>query len=449
WFGTLSFNYSTSLNGTYNKRLVVTDSSYTQPDPNDSTKTVSVTVKDTSYSIQKLNKWEHTFSLRHSVKLLKYFTLSPSVSGSELWVNETRDYYLDESGNLNYVKKRGFAARHTFRSSVSMKTTLYGLWEIPFGPLKFIRHKIDPSVSFTYVPDFSESKYGYVERFTDSTGKVIKGDRFADYGATPSFKSQVLSFSISNYFQGKIINSDGTEKKLDLLSWNLSTSYNMLADSLQWSDINSSISTSLGRNLRLTGSMVHSLYETRADGTGRINQFYGENHKLPFRFVRANASFGFSLNSDMFSRKEEKKETEKEEQPEEEKIENVGGISYVIQENRMEKLRNMDMKWDANFQFSFSYDKSNINAARKQLDMQANLNYQLTRNWKIQSRGNFDLIEKDIDYIEFTVLRDLHCWEMNFTWRPAPYSFYMAEIRVKASVLKDLKLTKRSRSRVF
>jgi lipopolysaccharide assembly outer membrane protein LptD (OstA) len=431
WFGTISYNYSTTLESSYNKIL-------------------QTSLTDTSFVTTKKSFWRHSFNIRQSMKFLKYFTISPSVNGTELWVNETRDYFLvDSTQKLDYVKKPGFAARHTFRASINFKTTLYGLWEIPFGPLKYIRHKLDPSISFSYVPDFSESKYGYVQTFRDTAGNILKGDRFAEYGATPTFKSQVISFSLRNYFQGKMIHPDGTEKKLDLLTWNISTSYNMLADSLNWSDINSSITTSLGKNLRLTGGMVHSLYETRPDGTGRINTFYSQSHRFPFRFVRANASFGFSLNSDMFSRSETKKEKKEEPQNEGEEIENIGGISYVIQENRIEKLRNLDMKWDANFQFSFSYNRSNIFNPVKQLDMQANLNYQLTQNWKIQSRGNFDLIKKEIDYIEFTVLRDLHCWEMNFTWRPAPYSYYLLQIRVKASVLKDLKLTKRSRSRVF
>jgi hypothetical protein len=42
------------------------------------------------------------------------------------------------------------------------------------------------------------------------------------------------------------------------------------------------------------------------------------------------------------------------------------------------------------------------------------------------------------------VYRDLHCWEMRFNW--VPFGFrqsFSIDINVKASVLKDLKLSRR------
>jgi hypothetical protein len=42
-------------------------------------------------------------------------------------------------------------------------------------------------------------------------------------------------------------------------------------------------------------------------------------------------------------------------------------------------------------------------------------------------------------------MRDLHCWELNFNWTafPVAYQQFLIELRVKASMLKDLKLTRR------
>lgn len=433
WYGNLSYSYSTFLESSYNKTLQL----------------------DSSYSTSKKSRWEHSFSLRDNLKVFKYFTLAPSLNAKELWVNEYRDYFWNDSTqSLDYVKKKGFLARHTFNGSINLRTTLYGLFEIPFGPLKYIRHKLDPSISYSFSPDFSSSTYGYFESFRDSSGNIIKGDKFADYGATPTSKAQTLNISVSNFFQGKMI-ENGEEKKIDILNWNLSTSYNILADSLKWSDIRSAFSTSLGKNLRLNGSMIHSFYEVNSSGTGKRNIYYYKHHKFPFRFVNANVSFGFSLNSDMFKSKEEgNKEKKKENQKmksevPEEKIENIGGISYILQENNVEKLKNTDVKWNASFNFSYNYNKSNILNPTKSFNMNSNMSFQLTKNWKINSRANLDVTHKKINYIEFLVYRDLHCWEMNFTWRPLPYSYFIFEIRVKANVLKDLKYTKRSSSAKF
>lgn len=426
-FGVVSVNYSTSAEARYRKYLQ----------------------SDSVFKEETTRRWDHIISITNSVKLFKYFNLLPNINFSELWVNEYRDYFLvDSSNTLDYVKRKGFRARHTFRTGVSLNTTMYGLFEVPFGPLKFIRHKLTPSVSFSYVPDFSTDFYGYVEQIKDTSGNVLKGDRFADFGATPTNKSQNIGISIRNFFQGKYF-KDGEEKKIDLFNWNLNTSYNMLADSLKWSDINSSINTSVFKNVRLTGGMTHSLYETNTDGTGKRDKFYYEDNGLPLRFVRANASFGFTLNSDMFASEEEqtKEKKDKNEELEEletEKIQQVGGISYVVEENKLNQLKTTETKWTANFNFSYNYNKANINKPVKSFSLQSNVNFQLTKNWKINYNAGFDLEKKDINYQEFLIYRDLHCWEMSFTWRPTPYNFFSFKINVKSSVLKDLKLTKRS-----
>ena len=46
-----------------------------------------------------------------------------------------------------------------------------------------------------------------------------------------------------------------------------------------------------------------------------------------------------------------------------------------------------------------------------------------------------------------SIIRDLHCWEMRFNW--VPFGFqksYSFDINVKASILQDMKLSKKDRS---
>lgn len=431
--GTLRYNYSTNLESQY-------------------TKTRTISGADTGYTTVTRSRWDHQINLSSSFRLLRFFNLSPSVNWKELWVPEYRDYYLNPvTGNIEYRKKKGFKARHTYSASLNFRTTLYGLFEIPFGPLKYIRHKMDPSVSFQYTPDFSARSFGYFEEIADTSGNVVKKDIFEDYGQTPLSRSQSLNFSLSNFFQGKMIR-DGKEKKIDLFSWNLSTSYNMLADSLKWNDIFSSVSTSLGKGLQLNGSMVHSLYEAGTSGSGRRNRWYASSHTVPLRFVRANASFGFTISSDMFKAKEEDKkepaspESTADDELEQNQWQNVGGISFLINENRLDQIRQTDVSWNFAFRFAYTYDRSNILQPRKTFTTNINSTIVPTKNWKVNLRTDLNVIRKTINYMEFLIYRDLHCWEMNFTWRPLPYSFYMFEIRVKASMLRDIKYDKRSRS---
>ena len=67
----------------------------------------------------------------------------------------------------------------------------------------------------------------------------------------------------------------------------------------------------------------------------------------------------------------------------------------------------------------------------------------LTKNWNVTYRANLNLRDRAIVDQRFHVERDLHCWQLSFDWSPNPnFTFYRLEIRVKESLLRDLKLTK-------
>ena len=71
-------------------------------------------------------------------------------------------------------------------------------------------------------------------------------------------------------------------------------------------------------------------------------------------------------------------------------------------------------------------------------------NFSATKKWKIGFRSGFDFIKKDFIFTSFDIYRDLHCWEMHLSW--VPFGFrksYMLSIAVKASVLQDLKLSRK------
>jgi hypothetical protein len=74
-----------------------------------------------------------------------------------------------------------------------------------------------------------------------------------------------------------------------------------------------------------------------------------------------------------------------------------------------------------------------------------NGDFNLTPKWKIQFTSGYDFRAKDLSYTSFAIYRDLHCWDLNATWVPFGLygGNYSVTIRVKASVLQDLKLSKR------
>jgi len=69
----------------------------------------------------------------------------------------------------------------------------------------------------------------------------------------------------------------------------------------------------------------------------------------------------------------------------------------------------------------------------------------VTKGWKIQYNTNIDLKAGRLAVSSFSIYRDLHCWDLNVQWVPfGIYKSYNVTLKVKAAVLQDLKLSKRS-----
>jgi lipopolysaccharide assembly outer membrane protein LptD (OstA) len=70
--------------------------------------------------------------------------------------------------------------------------------------------------------------------------------------------------------------------------------------------------------------------------------------------------------------------------------------------------------------------------------------FNLTKNWKISGSTSYDFINKEFPTANLQIYRDLHCWEMSINWVPFGIrQGYYFVLRVKASVLQDLKIPKR------
>ncbi|MBQ8055597.1 MAG: LPS-assembly protein LptD, partial [Paludibacteraceae bacterium] len=68
-----------------------------------------------------------------------------------------------------------------------------------------------------------------------------------------------------------------------------------------------------------------------------------------------------------------------------------------------------------------------------------------TPKWNFSMSMSYDITNNKITYTSCQISRDLHCWQMSLGFVPfglyRSYNFY---IGVKASMLRDLKLEKRS-----
>lgn len=402
------------------------------------------------------NGWKHSIPITlPSFNLMKYINVSPSVSYSERWYtnNMNRRYYYDHvarEGTLEVDTIYGFKRNYDYSYSISSSTNIYGMYLMknPNSRIKAIRHKMTPSLSFSYHPDFGNPKYGFWDSYVDENGKEIFYNRFegAVFGSTGRGESGSISFNLANNLEAKVAAKNDTTGKGDkyervkiIDNLGLSASYNLVADSLNLSNIQIRGRTTVkGISINFGGTL--NPYMTDMTGRGLINE-YVWNHKSGLaklgRLTNANLSFGMSFKS-----KDKKNQGD-----------GVGdgpdGDAVRAEELPVTTMMgpvyyDFTMPWEFRFDYSFSYNRSNpFRSATINQSLNFNGRMSLTDKWNMALTTNFDVQAKKFSFTTVNVTRNLHCWNMSFNFVPfgqrRSYSF---SLNASSSMLKDLKINK-------
>ena len=389
----------------------------------------------TKNSLSKFrNGMTHNIPISSSIKVLKYFTLTPSFNLTERWyLNRIEKTWNSNDSTLTTDTISKFTRAHDYNLSTGLNTKIYGLVEFKKSKIAGIRHVMSPNISFTYNPDFSDEKYDYYKTVQINENGETQNYSIMEngiYGSPSNRESGTINFSLGNILDMKIRNNKDTVetfKKIKLIeSLGISSSYNIFSDSLNFSNIRLNARTRLLNILDITFSSDYDPYVTNTDRTNRINQFELSTNKRLARLKSFTTSIGLSINDKSFS-------ADKDENKDEKKEEEENRDFYAI-------------PWDLSANYSLTYDKGHNIAAfadtTQSLTFSGNL--KITKNWKIGFRSGYDFDEKELTYSSVDIYRDLHCWEMLFHWIPLGYhQSYTLTIRVKAAALRDLKYEKK------
>ena len=421
----------------------------------------NVTVKERDLFTEKMfkemkNGVQHTIPIQTSINLFNYINISPSANYTERWYFKKIDKAWDPEQNriVNADTTYGFYRLYDYRFSVSASTKVYGMFT--FGkksPVQAIRHVMTPSISFSYTPDFGDPKYGYYKPIqSDSTGTISYYSPFEGgmYGLPGRSRSASISFSLQNTLEMKVKSKKDTSgvKKIKLIdNFSISSSYNLLADSLNLSPFSLNLRTTIYGNFGLNLSATLDPYEVDEKGR-RINRFMIKRGKLG-RITNTGWSFGYTFNS------------KKSNQPAANDINSQGTLppddpefftNPEVQEldpNTRRALMtsqyyDFSIPWNLGFNYSLSYTNNGI---RKNVIQTLGFNgsINLTPKWGITFNGGYDFESRQITPGVITIARDLHCWQMNFSWVPVGFrKSWNFNIAVKSAMLKDLKYEKQN-----
>jgi hypothetical protein len=99
--------------------------------------------------------------------------------------------------------------------------------------------------------------------------------------------------------------------------------------------------------------------------------------------------------------------------------------------------------WTMNLSYTLNYSKPAFTGQLVQT-LAVNGGVTLTPKMNMTYTSGYDFARKEITMTQIGITRDLHCWDMSFNWVPNGYmKMWTFTIRVKASVLADLKYERR------
>ncbi len=409
---------------------------------------------DSSYTTQRDMGWRHDASLNSPQKIFRYLTVSPGINYQETWFNKQEHHIWDSDSNqVLQEEEKGFFARRTYDMSISFGTKIYGIFRSSLLPDVLVRHVMTPSLSFTYQPDYSSANFDYYDAVTDSSGKTTYYDRYGNslFSGTPRQGRKSLNFSVQNLFQMKA-GAEGKEKKLDLFSYNISTSYNWKAEEFKLGNISSSLRAQPTRNISLNIQALHSLYQTDSEGNGVDHYFMSDidwsslksifgsrwarmvNFSLDLRMnFKGTAAAGGSAGA-------------RESGSDSLAAEALSPSGYNIAGDRFnvtEDMGSFSIPWNLSTSLSYADSRFNPQNPSKRFWINTDLKFNLTKNWRISWQSRFDLMEKAVVSQDFTIHRDLHCWEAQFVWTPVGlYKRFYFRINIKSTMLQDIKFEK-------
>ena len=412
------------------------------------------------------NGMQHQIPISGSFTLFGYLNVNPSFNFTD------RTYFNKTHKSWDAVNQReisdtlsGFYNVYNWNLSLSASTKLYGMY-IPsrklFGDkIQAIRHVVTPSVSFSYAPDFSASRYGYYDTYqkTDADGKVTLVEyspySMGAYGVPGKGKTGSISMDLSQNLEMKVKSDDDSTgyKKISLIDeFRMSMSYNMATDIRPWSDLSTSLRLKLSKSYTLNLSAVFASYVYEADsvgatprvsdtktywGMGKIGRFQGISQNLSYTLSNDKLAKIFKRlrgekvdkdknkgnngqNDDDEWDSEVETNVDKDMEKAKHGAKRKGGAKAETDEDGYMAFQ---LPWSLRFGYGITMredqtlSKFNYNTMRYPYKFTQNLNVsgniRISDGWNISFSSGYDFDNKKISMTTASLNRDLHCFNMS------------------------------------
>lgn len=436
------------------------------------------------------NGMRHQVPISASFSVLNYINVTPSFTFTDrMYTHKVMQGWDTERQDVQRDTVYGFYNVYNYNMSISANTKLYGMYRpMPwFGGKKIaaIRHVFTPTVSFSYAPDFSQSRFGFYDSYvkTDANGNVstVSYSPFSGmmYGTVGQGMTGSVTMDVANNIEMKVrTDKDSTGyRKISLIDeLGGSLSYNMAAKRRPWSDLNLRARIKLTKKYTYSMNAVFATYAYEKDENGRV--YVGDHTEWSRgrfgRFQGTAQNISYPITNETFRKlfgKKHRTTTSDDELDEEldEEEETDPTMQNVDPDRKKGKTganqeSNGDVDEDGYLKFSLPWSinigygvtirentQGRFNDKRMRypykLSHTLNLsgNIRISEGWNINFSSGYDFNMHKLSMTTASLSRDLHCFQMSCSMVISPYTSYNFTFACKAGTLADaLKWKKQS-----
>ena len=408
----------------------------------------TITTKDTLlFRNESLNQFRYGLTYKvpitTSFSIFKYINVTPAIN----YTGRVYPDYISKSKGIQAVNGEihdvaitdtiaGFGHPYDFSFSLPFNTKLYGTVNFRKGKIKALRHVMSPTVGFSYRPNFEKSYWDYYKQEPlDTTGTQFYSRYYGVYDYPRGGKSGLINFTLGNSLEMKVNSkkdTTGLGKKIKIFeSLNFNTAYNLAADSIKWSPIVMTGGTKLFEKINLTFTASFDPYLLDSLGKKIEKYEWKENHRFA-RITNATTSLSASLNPSAKS-----KSTYLPTYP-----------AYYYLMNPEIPYIEFDVPWNLNISYNLTYTKTFETITQTYKDnliqttsLQGSLT--LTKKLKLNSRADYEFKNNKFTYVDISITRDLHCWQMSLFVVPYGYMrSYNFRLNIKSAIFQGIEYKK-------
>ncbi|MFB6248689.1 MAG: putative LPS assembly protein LptD [Salinibacter sp.] len=426
----------------------------------------------------------HRIPLNVSFRVDRYnLSLSPNARYTSDWYLSTvrRTAQRDSTGRVGDIMERtvpGFYARHDFSTSFSASSEIYGTFPVGVGPFQGLRHRLSPSLSMNYQPNFNAPLWGRtrVLRFPNgtpvvrdstgtlvpqdsATGEPVRYDILEGQSVRRSTQQWSLNFSLRNVFETKRVTTDSTgrqnSQRVQLLNLDVSgLSYNFAADSFRvGSNIGINARTRIDPfNISLRSSFSpYALRRTTFGGETRFRRedrlMVAESPLTPVRLTQFRFSLGADFSSEGGGRGGPVGRNRRRGREAQRRGPSDAGRQGGRRPSRRgstergssSRLSDIQIPWSLNFNFNYGLRKPRKDVTNRNATLSVNFNLNVTQMWRVQGNTGYDFVEGELSTTRISINRSLGCWDMSFSWVPfGRFKSYSFNLQVSSGQLSQL-----------